>query len=693
LDYHPLSGESAMSNRLLNQLSPYLQHHAHNPVDWFPWGEEAFQKAIHLDRPIFLSIGYAACHWCHVMERESFEDPATAALLNAGFVCIKVDREERPDIDQIYMAAVVAMTGQGGWPTSIFLTPERKPFFGGTYFPPQRLHGMPSFQDILLNISQAWRENRKGVEEAGQTLTQHLKQIAHPENDTSTPTASLLSKAQQNLLKQYDWQNGGFGNAPKFPQPMAIEFLLFQASRGVQQAQDAAVHNLERISRGGIFDVIGGGFHRYSIDKEWLIPHFEKMLYDNALLARNYVHAYLMTGRLDLKWTCIETLDFIAREMQHKEGGFFSSCDADSEGEEGKYYLWKHEEIRSILSDASEFERFQMAYEIPEEGNFHNKIILRRKENIYDLASLLKADVNELTKSLSRSQRVLQQERSKRSKPMMDDKIIVSWNALMCRAFCEAARTFSRPDYLAIACKNAEFIWERLFQNHRLMRIWRNGKVQGEGFLEDYASLILAFLELYQTDLQPRWYERALELGEILVEEFTNADGEFEFSGKKFEALISSPRDTQDNAIPSGSSQASIALHMLSLFEDISHWKEISQKNIEFNLMKACRYPLFYSNWLIASDLFLGPVDQISLVWDKRNPNFEPFAHTLHESFKPRTILVGSSVPSEWKKPAILQGKTVTGQTTTAYICRGFVCSQPISVHSIFKQRLDEIAF
>ncbi|HSJ87605.1 MAG TPA: thioredoxin domain-containing protein, partial [Anaerolineales bacterium] len=448
-----------MSNQLINENSPYLLQHANNPVDWHPWGEEALTKAKTENKPIFLSIGYAACHWCHVMEHESFEDAETAAIMNENFISIKVDREERPDLDSIYMQATTAMTGSGGWPMSVFLTPDLRPFYAGTYFPPVRRYNMPAFKDVLLSMANAWKEQRDEINRVGSQILQYIQPQVVSSDGEGTFTEQSLEEATKSLLDGYDWGNGGWGGAPKFPQPMTIEFLLRRAlsnSPHREQALKASVHILNAMSRGGMYDVVGGGFARYSVDNFWRVPHFEKMLYDNAQLALAYLHGYLVTGEQRFRQICEETLDFILREMTHPMGGFYSSLDADSEGEEGKFYVWTQDELQNVLG--ADFDIFKAAYGITSQGNWEGKTVLQRAMDDATLAARFKLNAETLRQKLSDSHRKLLHIRSGRVRPGTDDKILVMWNALALDVFAEAGRYLERKDYLEAATRNARFL-------------------------------------------------------------------------------------------------------------------------------------------------------------------------------------------------------------------------------------------
>ncbi|MBE2223829.1 MAG: thioredoxin domain-containing protein, partial [Anaerolineae bacterium] len=515
-----------MPNRLAQETSPYLRQHADNPVDWYPWGDEALQRAQAEDKPILLSIGYAACHWCHVMAHESFENMETAVTMNTHFINIKVDREERPDLDSIYMNAVVAMTGQGGWPMTVFLTPDGKPFFGGTYFPPTPRYNMPSFPQLLASINRAWHEQRADIDENAVQLTQGLARVITQGDQDDPLDETLFESAIAGLTRTFDEDRGGFGNAPKFPPSMTLEFLLRTGSRlDDADAGHMVEHTLKMMATGGMYDQLGGGFARYATDRNWLVPHFEKMLYDNALLARVYLHAYQITGDLFYRRVAVETLDFLLREMRHEAGGFYSSYDADSEGEEGKFYVWQPAEIREILREDAE--PFMLYYDVTERGNWEGKSILNVPRAPEEVAELLNMEVDELKTRLAASQQKLYAVRSQRVWPGLDDKVLTAWNGLALAAFAEAARILPRPDYIQAAQQNAEFLYENLrLENGRLLRTWKAGaKAKYNAYLEDYAYLADGLLALYQTTFNEKWFAWAQELGDMMLDHFKDPDG------------------------------------------------------------------------------------------------------------------------------------------------------------------------
>lgn len=669
-----------MTNRLKNEVSPYLLQHADNPVDWYPWSDEAIEKARRENKPIFLSIGYAACHWCHVMERESFEDPEIAALLNEHFVSIKVDREERPDLDNIYMNAVVAMTGQGGWPMSIFLTPDGRPFYGGTYFPPTRRHGMPAFQDVLQGVIQAWSGDRREIDSVSQRLTQHLKDIASWRADPLTPqiTIETLDTASRAMRASYDWQYGGWGKAPKFPQPMAIEYLLLQSTRGDEHALKLATHALDAMQRGGMYDVVGGGFHRYSTDSQWMIPHFEKMLYDNAQLALVYLHAYMLTLDEDYLRTCTKTLDFVARELRDPAGGFYSSLDADVNGQEGVYYLWSEDQITELIEDPLDRRLFTTVYPISQDGNFEGTNVLHRQRPWPELAEDLGIKLDELRGKLDRIEEELLKARQKRTPPATDDKVLVSWNALMLQAFAEAGRYLQRNDYLEIAQANANFLLSELHSGSKLLRSWRRGQARHSAYLEDYASLIIGLLTLYQADFNLHWYTAAVTLAEEMVAGYRDPEGGF-FDTRPEADLILRPKEIQDNATPSGNSLAAYALLLLSAFDKSDKWREMVEPVMSTLRDTVLRHPTAFAYWLQAMDFMLGPIHQIALIVPSNKEAARPYIDLIGKTYRPRTVLACSEYPPPEGAPYLLSDRPVLEGHPTVYICEEFVCLRPIT--------------
>ena len=708
-----------MPNHLINENSPYLLQHAHNPVDWYPWGEEALSKAKAEHKPIFLSIGYAACHWCHVMAHESFEDPETAGLMNESFINIKVDREERPDLDSIYMQATVAMTGSGGWPMSIFLSPDLKPFYTGTYFPPVRRYNMPSFKEILTSLSQAWMADKVEVEKVGEKVSQHLQlQAQNMSTSTGVDQANeLLNKesleaAAKTLLDSYDWGYGGWGTAPKFPQAMAVEFLLTHLLLDTETKEIKAnqikliKHCLEAMSRGGMYDVVGGGFARYSTDNFWRVPHFEKMLYDNALLARAYLHAWKVTGEPAYKRVVIETLDFVTREMTHPEGGFYSSLDADSEGEEGKFYVWNLEEIRNILRDDSEF--FETAYGISPRGNWEGKNVLQRAMDDSSLAARFKLDPQTVPAKLADSHSRLLTARASRVRPGTDDKVLTAWNGLMLATFAEAARYLdvdavtvestnadlsprSRNSYLEVATRSANFLLSKLRPNGQLRRSWRDGKTTNEVFLEDYAALILGLLELYQTDFNNNWFVTARDLADEMIERFRNPSGGFFDTPNDGESLLLRPKDLQDNATPSGNALACEALIKLALFSDNGEYRDIAEKSLRLVSETSMRYPTAFARWLSVAEIALNNGRQVAVPGDAQEDIFQRMIQVIRSEYRPDVVVAASPYPPEKNSPALLNDRPLIDNKPTAYVCKGFVCDMPTNDPEVLKKQLEQL--
>lgn len=678
-----------MPNRLIHETSPYLLQHATNPVDWYPWGDEAFEKARRENKPVFLSIGYAACHWCHVMAHESFEDPQIAEILNQHFVSIKVDREERPDVDGIYMNAVIALTGQGGWPLSVFLTPEGKPFYGGTYFPPTPRHGLPAFRDVLHAALQAWENDRDDLFKAGEQLAQHI----HAMNDWgSVPglvlRANLLEQVTHALLASYDRRYGGWGNAPRFPQPMALEFLLLQVTRGNEDALKPVEHNLQVMSRGGLYDIIGGGFARYSTDNHWLVPHFEKMLYDNAQLASVYLHAGMLEKNPWFLRIATQTLDFLLEEMRHPLGGFFSSLDADSEGEEGKFYLWDFDELRQILEPAGQWDFSCQVFNLPRNGNFEGKIILQIQEDWERLPEKTGLSETDFLKQMDTVRALLYQKRSLRVRPSTDDKVIVSWNGFALWALAEAARYLNRPDYLQAAQQNAHFLLENLYTPRGLMRTWREGSPRQIALLEDYASLIIGLLALYQSDDDIVWYEWAVKLGEEMISRYRDPAGGFYDTRDDQQDLIIRPKDFQDNATPCGNSLASYALLLLYEFSGDDSIYQLATRVFPLLQDSLVKYPTAFGFWLQAIDWAMGPSRQVALLAPRTLEELQPFKNILWETYRPRLVCASSTFQPATNAPALLQERSVLNGEVTAYLCEGFVCRQPTSDLETFRQQM-----
>lgn len=684
-----------MTNRLINTTSPYLLQHANNPVDWYPWGEEALKKSKEEVKPIFLSIGYAACHWCHVMAHESFEDEETAKFMNEHFINIKVDREERPDIDGIYMQATIAMTGSGGWPMSVFLTPDLKPFYAGTYFPPTRRYNMPAFKDVLSGLSNAWKNERDEVFNTSEKVTSHLQLTNKSQND------ELLTKEHLNAIANamrdsYDWGYGGWGDAPKFPQAMALEFLLHHSAMNkTDEFQNLITHCLNAMARGGMYDVVGGGFSRYSTDNNWRVPHFEKMLYDNALLVRAYLHVWQVTKNPLYKRIVQETLDFVARELTHEQGGFYSSLDADSEGEEGKFYVWTQDEIKNILKDDYDF--FEAAYGVTAKGNWEDKTILQRVLDDSSLAARFKMDVQTVTAKLADSHSKLLSVRDLRIRPGTDDKVLTAWNGLMLAGLAESARVFALEEnikinnskYYKLATRNAEFLLSALRPHGKLCRAWRDGKTTNEVFLEDYAALILGLLELYQTDFDNKWFASAKELTDEMIEKFSDDNGGFFDTPNDSENLLIRPKDVQDNATPCGNSLACEALIKMAEYTGEGKYGELAEKSLSLITSFTLRYPLGFARWLSSVENVAGSMKQVAVIGEAGDENFEAMRKIIRSEYHPNIVVACSSYPVKENSPALLNDRIMIQNQATAYVCEGFVCKQPTNDVNILQEQLN----
>jgi uncharacterized protein YyaL (SSP411 family) len=665
-----------MPNHLASSTSPYLLQHAHNPVDWYPWGVDALEKARHEDKPIFLSIGYAACHWCHVMAHESFENPGIAALLNEHFVSIKVDREERPDLDGIYMSAVVALTGQGGWPMSVFLTPDLQPFYGGTYFPPEPSHGLPAFRELLLAMLEAWKGQREEITRVSGQLAAQLVEQSRMSGSGGLFAPALLGAASHILIDKYDWETGGWGAAPKFPQSMALDFLLHRHLVGDSEALGLVVHALSAMARGGMYDVVGGGFSRYSTDKNWHLPHFEKMLYDNAQLALVYLHAWQVTGEASFQRVVEETLGFVAREMLAPQGGFFSSLDADSDGGEGKFYVWTLEELRSTLGGDADF--FETAYGATAKGNWEGKTILQRALDDATLASRFGLSMKQVVERLAGCHARLLAFRNTRLRPGTDDKVLTAWNGLMLAAFAQAGRIFINHDYLEIANRNADFLLTALRPDGRLRRAWRLGQTGDEVFLEDYASLILGLLEIYQADFNNRWFQEAYTLSGEMLQRFCDPCGGFFDTPSDAESLLTRPKYLQDNATPCGNAMAAEALLKLAAFTGRTDWRVQAEKTLSLVAEQAARYPTAFGRWLSAAAFAFGNVKQVAIIGDPSDDRMLELIAETRKTYHPDLVVAAGPFPPPEGAPALLDDRPMTDGKPTAYVCEGFVCRQPV---------------
>ena len=703
-------GQYKHTNRLINETSPYLLQHAHNPVDWYPWGEEARQRATQEDKPILLSVGYSACHWCHVMEHESFENEDVAAQMNSQFVSIKVDREERPDIDDIYMQAVQALTGQGGWPMTVFLTPDGRPFYGGTYFPPRdRRYGqqvMPGFPTVLRSMADAYKNRRQDVEEQANQVADYLKQRSTAPlrkkagmTPEGTMPLEMLATASRELAADFDPVNGGFGNAPKFPNSLSLEFLLRVHQHRLQgdietpaarSELEIVETSLQHMGNGGIYDHLGGGFHRYSVDAEWLVPHFEKMLYDNALLSRTYLHAYLVTNNPFYSRIVEETLNYVIREMTSPEGGFYSTQDADSEGEEGKYYLWTVEEIRANLlpEDAPLFMAY---YDVTTDGNFEGKNILHVVQSPERVAEDAEVELERLQDSLQRSRKMLFNVREHRVKPARDEKILTAWNGLMLRSFAEAARYLDRPDYLLAAEKNASFLLRELYRDGRLLRTYKDGQARVKGYLEDYAFLADGLLALYEASFDPRWFAQARKLMDEAIALFADEqNGGFFDTGSDAEALVSRPKDIMDNATPAGNSVAADVLLRVSAFTGEETYRRRADDYLQPVADVMVQHPQAFGHALCALDFAISPVKEFAVIGGPRESDTRNLLDAINDRYLPDSVLA-CAAPGDaaaMRTIPLLADRPLKDGKATAYVCQNFACQAPVNTPEELEQLL-----
>jgi uncharacterized protein len=681
-----------MANRLSAETSPYLLQHADNPVDWYAWGEEAFERARETDRPVLLSVGYSACHWCHVMEHESFEDDETAGVMNDLFVNVKVDREERPDVDSIYMSAVQTMTGHGGWPMTVFLTPDGTPFYGGTYFPPEPRHGLPSFRQILTAVAEAYHSRRDEVNRTAAGLREAIAQNARLREPAPELDPAMLEEALRGLMGHHDDRHGGFGGAPKFPQPMALDFLLRSHARtGEARPLTLLVRTLQRMARGGIYDQVGGGFHRYSVDARWLVPHFEKMLYDNALLARLYVVRYQATGESALRRVAEQTLDYVRREMTAPDGGFYSAQDADSEGEEGRFYVWQPDEVDGILG-AADGELFRRYYDVTHAGNFEGSSILRVTRDATSVAVEAGIDAERLEATLARGRAALYDERSRREWPARDEKVLTSWNALMLQAYAVAAQVFGRAEDREAAVRNAEFLLRELRTDGRLHRTWRDGVARIDAFLEDYALLADALLSLYETTFDARWIREACALSDRMLELFwDDAEGAFYDAATGDETLLMRPRNVDDNATPSGNSAATLLLLRLSVFTGEPRYERIAVRVLQSMGQLLERAPLAFGHMLAAADFHLATPQEVAIMGRTDAGDTLELLGVVRERYRPNTILaVGAAGQRDDGTIPLLAGRTALDGRATAYVCQRFACRRPVTGADALRAELDD---
>ena len=679
-----------MVNRLAQESSPYLRQHAHNPVSWLPWGDEAFRLARETDRPVLVSIGYSACHWCHVMERESFDDPTTAAAMNEGFVPVKVDREERPDVDSVYMRAVQAMTGSGGWPLTIFLTPFGVPFYGGTYFPPERRHGMPSFHEVLAAVRHAWEHDRERVEVSAQEIRETLERSAtarpkqQPDDEPAPPAADeeLVGEAAKSLAATFDPVHGGFGGAPKFPQPMLISFLLrYHRRTGHGQALAIALHTLRRMAAGGMHDHLGGGFHRYSVDARWLVPHFEKMLYDNALLARAYLEAWQATGAEDLRRVCESTLDYVLTDLRHPAGGFLAARDADSEGEEGRFYVWTPEQIDAVLG-REHGPMFRRAYDVSATGNFEGKNILHLPHDLDALARSEGVTVDDLEAQLAYARTKLLAARSGRAEPFKDTKVITGWSALTARSLAEAGGALGRDDYVAAARACLRFTVASVRDpNGRLLHVWTEGDAKIPALLEDVAALGNALLSLHEVTLETEWLPEVVHLCRDLLARFWDEEeGVFYDTASDAEPLVMRPREITDNAVPSGNSLAvELLLRAARLFDEPA-WRKVAERVLVREGPAVARWPTAFGHLLaLVEEVFAEPIEVV-VVGDRQDPMTGALLRATLRPFMPEAVVTGFAPDETVQLPVPLhEGKTERAGRPAAYVCRGRVCGEAVT--------------
>jgi uncharacterized protein YyaL (SSP411 family) len=645
-----------MANRLADETSPYLLQHKDNPVDWQPWGEQALAEARERDIPVLVSIGYSACHWCHVMERESFEDPEVAALMNEWFVCIKVDREERPDVDAIYMDAVQAMTGHGGWPLNAFVTPEQVPFYAGTYFPPEPRGGLPSWRQVLEAVSDAWEKRRDEIRAGSQRIVERLRGAAALRPSAQPIDARSPDEAVARLRSAYDARNGGFGTAPKFPPASTIEFLLARGER------EMSIGTLKAMAAGGIYDQVGGGFSRYAVDATWTVPHFEKMLYDNALLARAYLRGFQATGDEELRRVCGETLDWALREMRGPEGGFHSALDADAEGVEGKFYVWTLAELHEVLGDALA-EPAIAYFGATERGNFEGANVLEARgqmpERLEEIKSRLLAA------------------RERRVRPGLDDKRLCAWNALMVSALADAGAVLQRDDYLEAAGVCAAFLMDEMRDDRgRMLRTWKDGRARLAGYLEDHAFLVEALLALYEATFDARWFSAARDLADTVVEHFADDErGGFFSTADDHEQLVARRKELDDSPIPSGASSAALGLLRLAALTGEREYERRAVSVLRLLHEVAPRHPQAFAHLLQAIDFYTSPVREVALVGE----DLRALERVVRSEFRPHVVLAGTRHPQQANGVPLLEGRTPVDGRAAAYVCENFTCQRPVT--------------
>ncbi len=685
-----------MPNRLAHETSPYLLQHQNNPVDWYPWGADAIERARAEQKPIFLSIGYSACHWCHVMEHESFESEAIAKILNEKFVAVKVDREERPDLDQIYMNVTQMMTGRGGWPMSVFLTPDLKPFYAGTYFPPTARGGMPGFDQVLLAVDDAWQNRRDHAEDMGDQLVAELKKME--QGSAAAPAGELkrelIDAAVAALSRSFDATWGGFGGAPKFPHPMDLQLLLRHWRRsGRQQSLDMVKKTLDRMAAGGIYDHVGGGFARYSVDARWLAPHFEKMLYDNALLATTYVEAWQATDDEDYARVARETLDYVLRDMTDAGGGFYSTEDADSEGEEGKFYVWTPEEIEAVLGEETGA-IFGRVYDVTDAGNFEGKNILNLPKTLAQSAMILGMPLEDLRDLLASSLQKLFAAREKRVHPAKDDKVLVSWNGLMIDAMARAGAALGEPRFSGAASRAADFIQQNLMRSDgRLLHTWRTGQAKLDAYLDDYACLANGLVSLYEATFDAARLVEATRLADLMLEHFADEkNGGFYFTADDHEQLIARNKEIADSSTPAASAMAAMALVRLAKLSGEKKYHEAAERAIAAAASLLKQAPTAMGQTLLALDFQLGPTYELVVAGDLAAAEVRASLIDLRRRFLPSKVLAAAAPDAPPLLVPLLVGKSSDAPTPTLYVCEGFTCQRPAKGPAEIAAKLDELA-
>ncbi len=668
------------ANRLAGETSPYLLQHQHNPVDWYPWGEDAIVRARAEDKPIFLSIGYSACHWCHVMERESFEDEAIAKLMNESFVNIKVDREERPDLDQIYMSAVQAMTGQGGWPMSVFLTPDMKPFYGGTYFPPRDVRGMTGFPRVLMSVAKAWTDRRDEIVDSAGQMTEQLRAIGTIPKSDGDIDVSLLDNAYRRLARAFDPQHGGFGDAPKFPHAMDLKVLL---RHHLRTADPHALHmvrvTLDKMARGGIYDHLGGGFARYSTDDRWLVPHFEKMLYDNALLSSVYLEAFQLTHDPEYARVARETMDYILSRMIGPEGGIDATEDADSEGVEGKFYVWSLEEVEAILGP-ERAKDFAYVYDVTRQGNWEESTILNMPKPLAQAAKMLGRDEAELRVILDEDRAKLLAARDRRIPPAKDSKVLVSWNGMMLAPLAEGSRILGDERYLDVARRCAGFILDRMRQpDGRLWHGFKDSQAKFNGYLDDYACFMDGLTRLFESTGEARWIEAALDIARVMIDEFSDPEqGGFYYTGKSHKTLIARQKDAYDNATPSGNAMAATALLRLAALTGRDDLEATARKTLQAVRTVLEQMPTAAGQSLVALDFFLAKRREYAVVSGSDRQEFVAALEAIASRFEPNAVVAPNPDPTAAPIVSLLADRPAIDGHVTTYVCENFTCNSPL---------------